>query len=330
MKVRCLFVLGLAALAACNNSTSGGLVSYLPVEVGGVARDAGGPLFFTNQPGWQVELDQAAIVVGPFYFNTQPPGSQGLQVGQFIIQLTSQTFVNALDPTLYPLDAGANGQTGAAASAQIKLYPPGCNGSGPSGNDSCGSDPTPLNTYESLINEPPLFFLENSGLISGSSAWTSGTAQQTLPDGGTQIVPFYGFITIDESTGGNPNDPAASPLSSLQEVAGACPCAGGCDVDGGCALNFTTQPSVLQIRVDPSHWFDGVDFSVLIPPVPVCTDAGSGDAGCDAGPGWTPDAGPLSWNSIGADSAVNTELVEEGLQGSNGVYLFNLASPGSN
>jgi hypothetical protein len=84
----------------------------------------------------------------------------------------------------------------------------------------------------------------------------------------------------------------------------------------------------LQIRVDPSHLFEGVDFSTLIPPPPTC-DAGTSDAGCDAGPGWSPDAGPLTWNSLGTDSAFNTELVEDGLQSSNGVYLFNVVPRGS-
>jgi hypothetical protein len=315
--------IGVAAVHGCGNTTSGGLVPSLPVEIGGADRDAGGPLFFTNQQGWQVELDQSVIAVGPFYFNTQPPGTQGLQVGTFIIQVTSQSFVNTLDPTLYPVDGGASGETGSAASADIYLFPPGCSGGGPSGNDVCGADQTPLTTYENLISQCSLFFLENGGLASGSSAYVAGTAQKP-EDGGVTIVPFYGFITIDESTGGNPNDPAASPLASLQQVSGACPCPGGCGSSGGCSLDFTTQRSVLQIRVDPSHWFDGVDFSVLIPRAPTCKGTGAADAGCDAGPGWSPDAGPLTWNSVGTDSAFNTELVEQGLRAANGVYLFNV------
>jgi hypothetical protein len=309
------------------NSTTGGLISDLPVEIGGADRDAGGPMLFTTSQGWQVELNQAVMAVGPFYFNTQPPGSQGLQVGTFIIQVTSQTFVNALDPTLYPVDGGANGETGAAASVEVDLFPPGCAGGGPSGNDVCSTDSAPIEAYESLISESPLFILQNNGLASGSSAFVAGTAQEPI-DGGMLLVPFYGFITIDQSTGGNPNDPAASPLSSLQEVAGACPCSGGCGAAGGCTLEFPAQPSVLQIRVDPSHLFEGVDFSTLIPPPPTC-DAGTSDAGCDAGPGWSPDAGPLTWNSLGTDSAFNTELVEDGLQSSNGVYLFNVVPRGS-
>jgi hypothetical protein len=330
MKLRWAVMLCAAATQACHNSTSGGLITAMPVQLGGAPRDAGGPLFFTNQQGWRVELDQGVIGVGPFYFNTQPPGTQNLQVGTFIIQITSQFFVNTLDPTLYPVDGGASGETGSAASAQIGLFPPGCSGQGPAGNDVCGSDPTPLSSYESLINEPPTFILENDRLASGSTAFAAGTAQLQTSDGGAVVVPFYGFVTIDESTGGNPNDPATSPLNRLQEVAGACPCPGGCNTAGGCTLDFTSQPSVLQIRVDPSHWFDGVDFSTLIPPPPVCKDAGTGDGGCDAGPGWSPDAGPLTWNSTGADSVFNTEVVEQGIQASNGVYLFNIAPQGSN
>jgi hypothetical protein len=100
------------------NSTSGGLISNLPVEVGGAARDAGAdsPMSFTTQTGWVVELNQAVIAVGPFYFNNQPPEQQTSQSGVVIIQITSQTFVDALDPTLYSLDGGANGETGPAVS----------------------------------------------------------------------------------------------------------------------------------------------------------------------------------------------------------------------
>jgi hypothetical protein len=320
------FLLALA-LQGCN-ATSGGVISDLPVEVGGAARDAGGPMFFATAQGWHVELDQAVMAVGPFYFNTQPPGTQGLQVGTFIVQVTSQAFVDALDPTLYPVDGGASGETGPAASVEVDLFPPGCSGGGPSGNDVCSTDSSVLTAYENLISESPLFLLENGGLAGGSSAFVAGIAQEPR-DGGALVVPFYGFITIDQSTGGNPNDPAASPLSSLQEVAGACPCAGGCGAAGGCTLNFPDQPSVLQIRVDPSHWFDGVDFSTLIPPAPTCPDAGVPDAGCDAGPAWSPDAGALTWNRFGADSVFNTELVENGLQSSNGVYLFDVVPANS-
>jgi hypothetical protein len=320
--------LGAAAIHGCN-ATSGGLVSNLPFKVGGVARDAGGPLYFTTLQGWQVELDQAVIAVGPFYFNNQPPETQLAQSGTVIIQATTQVFVNALDPTLYPVDGGASGETGPAVSVEVDLFPPGCAGNGAS--DICGSSPTPLQSYEGLIAEPQLFFLENAGLASGSSAFVAGTAQQ--PQGArTLVVPFYGFITIDETTGGNPNDPASAPLNTLQRVSGAgvCPEGGSCVCpDGGsCYLPFTTEPVSLVARIDPTHWFDGVDFASLIPPPPTCGDGGAGDAGCDAGPGWSPDAGALTWNSAGPDGTFNTELVEQGLQAATGVYLFSLEPQG--
>ena len=305
--------IGLGALHGCN-ATSGGLIPRLPVQIGGAARDGGGPMFFTTRQGWQVELDQAVFAVGPFYFNTQPPGSQGLQVGTVIVQVTSQSFVNALDPSLQEVDGGGSGESGAAASVEVDLFPPGCSAGGPSGNDACSTNGAAIDAYESLIDEPPPFFLENGGLASGSSAFVAGTASQA--DAGL-VVPFYGFLTIDTSTGGNPNDPAASPLTSLQQVAGACPCAGGCGAASGCSLVFPASPSVLQIRVDPTHLFDAVDFAALIPPP-------------DAGPAWSPDAGPLTWNTKGPDSAFNTELVEGGLQASNGVYLFNVVEQPSN
>ena len=273
--------------------------------------------------------------------------------------MTSQQFVDVLDPTLYPVDGGGNGETGAVTSVQVDLFPPGCAGDGPGdpngGDTFCGTDPLLPYLYSSPITDPNLELLANNtapwcptecaNLANGSSAYASGTATEMLVtmldggltadgveldgglvDAGLVIVPFYGFITIDQSTGGNGNDQAAAPLTSLQQVAGACPCPGGCGGDGGCSLDFTTQPSVLQIRIDPTHWFDGVDFSKLIPAPPTC------GSGCDAGPGWSPDAGALTWNAVGpgADSYFNTALVEEGLQSANGVYLFNVAPKGSN
>ena len=70
---------GATAIHGCN-STSGGLIPYLPVEIGGADREASGPMTFSTQAfgpqgcgrsaagyacGWQVELDQAGIAVGP-------------------------------------------------------------------------------------------------------------------------------------------------------------------------------------------------------------------------------------------------------------------------
>ncbi len=375
--------LGVAAVAVHGcNSTAGGLLPYLPVEIGGVARDAGGPLVFTTQYfrpqscgysevgyacGWQVELDQAVIAAGPFYFYTAPPGVQNAQTGSVIMQVLDQPFVNVLDPTLHPLDGGANGETGASPSVDIYLLPPGCTFGQPTnttGGVTCSStnDIGPLTAYQGMFSIPSsapadpdagaavLEQLQLQALASGSSAFVSGTATEMLAtmlddggvaDAGLVVVPFYGFLTIDSSVGSGGADQAANTVLSLEQVAGAAPCpdggdAEGCECtivssggpdggtsDGGveCSMEFTTQPSILQIRVDPTHWFDGVDFSLLTQPQ-------------YTGPGWLPDSGsPLTWNYLdgkaSADSAFNTSLVQGGLQSATGVYLFSLAPQGT-
>jgi len=247
----------LVALAACN-STPGDL-TRVPFSVGGVARDGGGPLSFTTPLGWQVTLEQAKIVLGPFYFNVQPPQTATLRSGLVIYQVTSQVVVDPLDPLLYAVDGGGDGITGRAVAVEIGLLPP---------------DPTQT--------------LENQNLLDQSSAFLSGSASRGL-DGGVQLVPFEGFITINESLANNQN-----PLPALQRVNGA-----------ACDLAFTTAPSAAQLRVDPTHWFDSADFSSLSPPIT--------------------DGGPYSWT---LRSTFHAEVLD-GIYSQDGVYLFELADAGS-
>jgi hypothetical protein len=275
------------ALSACHGATAGGLIPYMPFQVGGAAAANGGTLTVTTPQGWQVELDQAVIAVGPFYFNIQPPETGTEESGTVIIQATSQIIVDALDPTLYQVDAGANGETGHAVAVEIELCPP---------------DLSQSFVNQSLLNASPGAGQSTVCDQGGSSAYISGTAQREI-DGGVQVVPFDGYITIDQSLAN-----ASNPLPALQRVNGA-----------GCDLNFTEAPQVLQARIDPTHWFDQIDFSQLIPPPPTCTPEMDGGT-CDAGPAWSPDAGPLTWPT---DSAFNSQLVT-GLQSQTGVYLFDL------
>jgi hypothetical protein len=268
---RALFIAA-CAVAACN--TTGGKLITLPFSIGGVEHDAGTPLTFTTRKGWQVELDQARVALGPFYFNIQPPQTGTLRSGVVIMEVTSQVMVDALDPTLLGVDGGADGETGHAIATEIDLLPP---------------DPSQTFDDQQTFGE--------------ASAQVAGTAQHLTADGGSVVIPFHGFISIDKSLAN-----AADPLPALQRVNGA-----------GCDLQFSDAPATLVGRVDPAPWFDGITFSDLIPPAPLCPDGGPG-----CGTAWTPDAGALSWT---ARSSFNKQLVT-GLQSQTGAYLFALSVGG--
>jgi hypothetical protein len=119
------------------------------------------------------------------------------------------------------------------------------------------------------------------------SAYLAGVASR----GGVQL-PFAGWIVIDSNLATIQN-----PLSWIQRVNGAL-----------CDLNFTTTDSLLTLQVDPTTWFDGADFSTLLP-------NGSPDGGA-------PDGGPYDWTDV---SAFETAVLN-GIQQTTGVYTFQLTS----
>jgi hypothetical protein len=85
-------------------------------------------------------------------------------------------------------------------------------------------------------SEPPTCRLPDEiGLVAGIA--TKGTAQ----------INFSGSIAFDPCLATSANPPIAQ-----QRVNGA-----------GVDLQFTAQPQALELRVDPTHWFDQVDFSQL-------------------------------------------------------------------
>ncbi len=120
---------------------------------------------------------------------------------------------------------------------------------------------------------------DDAETIGGGIAFISGTATS-----GAMTVPFQGQIVIDQSL-----VTATEPLADLQRVRGA-------SVD----LAFTAAPQQLELRVDPTHWFDQSDFSQLA----------SG----------APPIGGYTWT---VDTTFAAQLLE-GVKGETGVYLFDL------
>ena len=115
--------------------------------------------------------------------------------------------------------------------------------------------------------------------LGGNVGFVSGTATK-----GTTTVAFSGPITIDTNL-----VTPATPLIALQRVRGAV-------VD----LVFTAEPQALELRVDPTHWFDLVDFSELLQ--------------------GTPSNGVYTW---GPHSTFLNSLVQ-GVKGETGIYQFQL------
>jgi len=113
--------------------------------------------------------------------------------------------------------------------------------------------------------------------LGGSVGLVAGTATK----GGTTVA-FSGPVTIDTNT-------PQTPLVAAARVRGAV-------VD----LDFTADPQAVELRVDPTHWFDSVDFSQLLQ--------------------GTPTNGVFTWTS-------NTPFMNSLIQGvkqETGVYQFRL------
>jgi hypothetical protein len=237
----------------------------IPYSIGGPQFADGGPLQFTSAMGWKVTLQAAKIDLGPFYFNIDPPNTSQFRDGVVIVEALRQVTLDLLDPTLVPVPGGAQGELGTAIAVEVDLLPP---------------DPT--------ITDPDVV-----GPTDTSSAFFSGVA--TGPADAGMIVPFRGWITIDQSLASS-----STPLPWLQRVNGAV-----------CALDFSGDQQALTLRVDPTSWFDTADFSEL---------PGDGSGG-GVNPG---DGGPYGW-----DETSNFHLAVLGqIQATTGVYAFALSGDG--
>ena len=137
---------------------------------------------------------------------------------------------------------------------------------------------------DSTITDPDV-----GGPAGNATAYLTGLATMA-----GQQVPFKGWVVIDANLASTD-----TPLPWLQRVNGAV-----------CDLDFAASNQPLTLRVDPTSWFDGADFSSLLPP-------GAADGGTDAGPG-----GPYGW----ADVSNFEASVLNQIQATTGVYAFELTN----
>ena len=296
---------GLALLAlgavACGGTTGGNLIQ-MPLQAGGIARDGAQPFSFVTGQGWNVTLTDAQVVLGPLYFNIDAPQPSVFRSGVVIVQATTQFIVDMLDPALRNVPGGANGETGAAISVEIGFFTTvdSYNDMGIVGTDG-GALPLP------------------APLAASGQKGTAYLAGEATKEGA--VVDFAGRVQI---TGALVSE--LNPIDQLARVAGA-----------DCNLKFTTKSGPLELRVNPSHWFDQANFCNVVRPPPVAVagdggvDAGAsavsvGDGGVDAssplvGAPCAPAAGTVyDW----ADTNPFNSAVLSGMKGSVGVYQFSL------
>jgi hypothetical protein len=274
MKKLPLLCLAFLALSSCG--TTGGKLIGIGFRAGGVSRATGGPLTFTTNPGgWTVTLQTARIALGPFYFNISPPPTDAFRGGVVIIEATKQVILDALDPAPKDVAGGADGETGDSVVCEIGLLPP----------DGYAS----VSDRQLLGNGIPgcTTFPEQGNCPFG---YVTGTATK-----GTTTVPFAGPIAISPNLVNQLN-----PLVALQRVNGAT-----------APLSFTAQTQAVEMRVDPTHWFDSVNFSALL-------------SGTQVAGNYTWSAGNCVQGSADFDSArcaFQNSLVD-GVQNRNDVYAF--------
>lgn len=267
-----LMMIGIVGLCCSTCGSTGGELITIGFRAGGLSRPAAGPLTLcTNSStpctGWTVTLQTARIVVGPFYFNVDPPPGESTRGGLVIVQATEQVVVDPLDPALKDVPAGADGQTGDAHYCEIDLLP--------------------------LQPNSPASAADRQLLGSAATAYVAGTATK-----GSTTVPFAGLVVINTSVA-----TPQQPLIALQRVSGAL-----------ANLTFASETQTLELRVDPTHWFDAVDFADLLGSTPV-----------NGSYTWSPDN--CAQNSASFDAArcrFQFHLLTDGIKLSVGVYQFSL------
>jgi hypothetical protein len=297
------------ASVECGGTTGGNLIE-MPLEAGGISRDASQPFSFVSGQGWTVTLTAAEAVLGPLYFNIDAPEPSVFRSGVVIVQAPELFTVDLLSSTLKTVSGGANGETGHAVSVEIGFY----TAAESYNEDIDGGLPAPL--------------------ASNGQQGTAYLAGQASKNGA--VVQFAGRVQIT-----NALVSGLDPIDEVARVAGA-----------NCDLVFTKTSGTIELRVDPTHWFDQANFCSLVTAAGTGgtagaaggasgADAAAGAAGGQPGAGGASGAGAATGGQSGMASApcapvagqvyswtdtnpFNSEVLG-GMKNTVGVYLFSLA-----
>ena len=182
-----------------------------------------------------------------------------------------------------------------------------------------------VNGYNNTIPLP-------APLAANGQQGTAYLAGEASKDGA--VVDFAGRVQI---TGALVTQ--GTPIDFLAALSGACANWMSETTPPTCdSLEFTTTSGPLQLRVNPSTWFDEANFCNIVrpPPAPTPGDAGvrdagpsavsAGDGGVDAGsPAVGAPCAPIAGTVYDwADTNPFNSAVLEKMKGSNSVYLFSL------
>jgi hypothetical protein len=293
MKLRLCALLLALGAVGCSGTTGGNLIQ-IPFQAGGIARDATVPFNIpTTGQGWNVTLTAAQVVLGPLYFNVSA-AQQNVVRGASGVVIMQVTRLFIVDMLDPTLHVVSGGANGETGTA-VSVEVDFFTAANSYNQDIDGGLPAPL--------------AENG---QEGTAYLAGTASK---EGVT--VPFAGRIQITSAL-----VTAITPIDLLSSVPGALT-----------NLTFTKTSGPLQLRVDPTRWFDQTNFCSLVttPVKPAAMDGGVGaDAGAADG-GTAPGAAPVglcaptpgttySWS----DTNPFNSSVLGGMKGSVGVYQFSL------
>ncbi len=307
-----------SGLVECGGTTGGNLIQ-MPLQVGGIARDASQPFTFLTGQGWTVTLTAAQVVLGPLYFNIDAPSTASFRTGVVIVQATDAVHRRHARP-----DAPERSGWRQRRDGNRRL-----------GRDRILHHGRTATTTWRLVGADGGATTLPAPLAANGQKGTAYLAGEATKQGA--VVDFAGRVQI---TGALVSE--INPIDFLATLPGAC---AGVNplIPPGCSLKFTTTSGPLQLRVKPSFWFDQANFCDIVRPPPVQVgDAGARDAGpsavstvdggvdagsgiVDAGSGVVAPCAPTAGTVYDwADTNPFNSAVLQGMKGTDGVYLFSL------